>query len=275
MTKCVSIKGWWMAGALAALVATGCSGNGGEGGSGGTGGTTSSGGTGGATGGTGGTGGATGGAGGAPACTAADLNLFQVITDLYEGGGAAAGDFQGSVSGTVSEVGSGPLPQACAEAEAGTNGAWASLLDENGALWTACYTGEGASMPVTQGQQVTFDRVYLKGYFSKASSVLTVRAGEQLVALAMAQGRDPLDWTAEIALTDGDLLCFTDGGGSCGDEAYEMVAALGGDEVRLKPGETGTLGSYEVHAGRWQHYVDGGGCDAGQFDRGAFAFVTP
>lgn len=280
MKKCHSHdRCWFVCAAAAALFVAGC--GGGDGGSGGTGGST--GGTGGVTGGTGGTGGVTGGTGGVtggtggvPTCADAMLGGFDVETGLFDGVSPDAASFAGVVTGTVTDAGSGALPVDCSEAVAGKQGAWVVFEDADAKSWTACYTGEGASMPIEIGEEITAERKWLEGYFSAASSLLTIKRGGALVVLALTQARDPFDWHEDaITLADGDLLCSTDGGGGCGVEGYELRVLVEEAETSLAPGETGTVPGFEVHAGYWEHYVDGGGCDAGQYTRDAFVIAKP
>ncbi|MFO0592494.1 MAG: hypothetical protein U0441_33430 [Polyangiaceae bacterium] len=266
--------------ALAAVLATGCSdGGGGSGGGGSTssGGTTASGGTGGATAGSGGTTGGTGGTGGAlPTCDETQTNLFHVTMGFQETGTPWSPPEPGpatsvTVSGTVSDVGIGPLPVNCGSLAKGASGLWLSVVDADGKSWTACYNAPGASMPVASGDviDVTYDTA--TGGLGSYSLALTVRKQSALVLLAFQDSYNDLTLPPEISIENGEQVCVGGMDSYCVLHGYKAVVTVGGEQSEMLGGDTSTVGAYDIHLGRWNTVAQTGVCDGPASEHELFA----
>lgn len=244
---------------LAGLSLAGCSGgSGGEGGSTG-GSSTSSGGTGGAP---------------LPECSALNGNVFVVQNTLFKTGEEDTKNFDGTVSGTVTEVGM---------TEGDPKEAYVVFEDADGVSWTASYgVGWTASSPgevakplsLTVGQELSATRHYEPYDIEPATSSLTLRGGGALTLYTLDQNRGKRYLPDELALADGDILCETQPGsdGGCGKRVYDLIATVGAAEAHFTPGQTATVGDLEIHVGQWHASLDGGGCDAGDSRQ---MFVVP
>lgn len=245
----------WMTGALTALLATGCAQD--DGGAGGT------------------------GDGMGAVCDIHDPALFVVGSSLFKGETYQNDTFDyypvddASVSGTVTEVGTGPLPMICGIFEAGAEGAWIRLADADGATWTACYAAKGASMPLQVGDAVTADYTFRTQEWSWGEFTLTLRKDGALVLHATDGGHEKPKLPDGITMTTGQTLCTWHDNDGCGGERNEMTVAAGGESATIAPGETATVGGLEVHLGYWSKSVLEGGCDGEPFYRSFFVVAAP
>lgn len=219
----------------------------------------------------------TGGSGSLPTCDGFPSAGFGVMSFLYKAGLLDEWPFpseKGIVTGTVTEVGAGPLPESCGLSGKDLPGVWAVIDDADGVSWTACYHAKGAVMPLVVGQEVTAQMERFPGDVEPTSYGLLLESEGQFVLWAVYEN-NKVERPEGLTLDDGNKLCSSPPDQGCGREEVELVAAAGGSEVTLMEGQVATVGPFEVHVGSWHHFTSDGGCDAGGHRGELFVLAAP
>lgn len=161
-----------------------------------------------------------------------------------------------AVTGTVTSVTTGPVPEACDVGffDLATRDADALLLvvtDAEGVETTVGLVAPDLGEPVAVGDPVSLDLHYVFGDFGpdEGRVVLTDAAGVERVVVSVAGTVADLATPTDLLLEQGTLLCVQED--ECGSwSAFDFLVTVGTEEAPVPYGGEASVGPWRViHAG--------------------------
>lgn len=175
----------------------------------------------------------------------------------YDGYGTLAAE----VSGTVTTVGVGNLPDACV-AELGNgqdvdDAVVVEILGDDGGTYTAAWGVPGVTeAPVAVGAVVSLDLSYTFGEFGPDVGHVMLDGGR--LAVAEAGALDDLVVPEGVVVTEGEARCTEED--DCGTwSKYDVDVAVGGEQVGVRYGEAGEVGGVQIAHGGYERQAQGQG----------------
>ena len=197
--------------------------------------------------------GGSGAGGGQPdlgACAASSLCVQASISPKPAGS-------QQHVVGTVAEVGPADPAADCAATQVRV------IEDGTGVEWVASFAIDGVTLPVTGGDQVELDYLSQGGDIDPPTIEITLTKAGALVVYHGHSTGNLLTLPGGLVASSAEALCVDGAGDQCAFESQALTVTAPGGSVKMKPGESATVGDYRVVLGANGAVHSDGMCDEG------------